>query len=67
MEAVRSSLASDALKRAIVGAVRPEHLLSEPACVQRFDLATMSAADQDFTVPFRITVGAGGGLEGWGS
>lgn len=27
---------------------------------QRFDLATMAADDQDFTAPFRLTVGAGG-------
>ena len=59
MPAVRDSLAGDALKRAVVRAVAPQHLLSEPAAVQRFDLATMTADDQDFTAPFRLTVGAG--------
>ncbi len=31
-----------------------------PPALQRFDLATMAADDQDFTAPFRLTVGAGG-------
>lgn len=59
MPAVRDSLAGDALKHAVVRAVAPQHLLSEPALVRRFDLATMAASDQDFTAPFRLTVGAG--------
>lgn len=59
MESVRSSLESDALKRAVVRGVAPQHLLSEPALVRCFDLATMAASDQDFTAPFKLTVGAG--------
>ena len=66
MEAVRGSLREDALKRAVVRAVAPQHLMSEPACLQRFDLATMRAADQDFTAPFKLTVGAGGLPCGYG-
>ncbi|PRW18336.1 putative arginine N-methyltransferase 3 [Chlorella sorokiniana] len=59
MEAVRESLRDEALRRAVVRAVRAQDLISEAQCVQRFDLATMSADDQDFTAPFRLTVGAG--------
>jgi len=59
MGAVRESLTDDALKRAIVRAVAPHHLISEPACLHTLDLATMKDEDQDFTAPFRLTVGAG--------
>ncbi|KAI3435512.1 hypothetical protein D9Q98_001578 [Chlorella vulgaris] len=59
MEAVRSSLKADALQRAVVRCVAPQHLLSEPACVHSLDLATMRAAEQDFTSPFTLTPGAG--------
>ncbi|KAL4458014.1 hypothetical protein ABPG75_012879 [Micractinium tetrahymenae] len=59
MGAVRDSLWDDALKRAVVRVVSPQHLLSEPLCLQSFDLATMKPSDQDFTAPFRLTVGAG--------
>lgn len=61
MEAVRSSLKADALQRAVVRCVAPQHLLSEPACVHSLDLATMRAAEQDFTSPFTLTPGAGAG------
>ncbi|KAL4432876.1 hypothetical protein ABPG77_008202 [Micractinium sp. CCAP 211/92] len=59
MEAVRDSLRGDALKRAVVRAVSPQHLLSEPLRLHTFDLAAMRPSDQDFTAPFRLTVGAG--------
>ncbi|PSC72845.1 putative arginine N-methyltransferase 3 isoform A [Micractinium conductrix] len=59
MESVRESLMSDALRRAIVRPVLAQHVISEPTCVQSFDLATMKADDQDFTASFRLTVGAG--------
>lgn len=34
-------------------------ILTEPALVRTLDLATMAAADQDFTASFRLAAGAG--------
>ena len=44
MESVRESLMSDALRRAIVRPVLAQHVISEPTCVQSFDLATMKVS-----------------------
>ena len=59
MEPVRANLAEEARGRALVRAVAPEHVVSEAALVHSLDLATMAPSDQDFTAPFRLTVGAG--------
>ncbi|PSC76773.1 putative arginine N-methyltransferase 3 isoform B [Micractinium conductrix] len=63
MEDVRDSLASDALRTALLRYVPARHVISEPASLHSFDLATMSADEQDFTAPFRLAANGSGKRE----
>jgi len=56
---VREELRESALGKALVAPVAPGDVLSAPACVATFDLATMAPADADFTARFRLQSSAG--------
>jgi len=56
---VREELRESALGKALVAPVAPGDVLSAPACVATFDLATMAPADADFTARFRLQSAAG--------
>ena len=59
MPAVAEGVRSAALREVLVHVVQPEDVLGEGACVASFDLATIAAADQDFTADFRLTASRG--------
>ena len=49
---VRDLLLEASLKDAHVAPVHPCHVLTAPCCLRSFDLATMSAADTEFSTEF---------------
>ncbi|CAL8467117.1 g6653 [Coccomyxa elongata] len=55
---VKSLLLDASLKDAIVAQVDARHLVTAPCCLRSFDLATMSAADADFTTDFVLEAAA---------
>ncbi len=55
---VKSLLLDASLKDAIVAQVDARHLVTAPCCLRSFDLATVSAADADFTTDFVLEAAA---------
>lgn len=51
---VKTLLLEASLKDAIVAQVDARHLVTAPCCLRFFDLATVSAADTDFTTEFAL-------------
>ncbi len=49
---VQNLLLEASLKDAIVAPVDARHLLTAPCCLRSFDMATMSAADTEFSTEF---------------
>lgn len=56
MEPVAASVKAGAQGKATVAEVAPADMLTEPAVLRRLDLATMSAADADFSSEFELPV-----------
>ncbi|GIL52530.1 hypothetical protein Vafri_8372 [Volvox africanus] len=54
MRPVAEAIAEAGKGQAVVLEVRPEHILTETACVKELDLCTMRPEDQDFTAEFRL-------------
>ncbi|GIL79699.1 hypothetical protein Vretimale_12350, partial [Volvox reticuliferus] len=54
MSPVAEAIAEAGKGQAVVLEVRPEHILTDTACVKELDLCTMRPEDQDFTAEFRL-------------
>ncbi|GLC40712.1 hypothetical protein PLESTB_000030300 [Pleodorina starrii] len=54
MSPVAGAIAEAGQGQAVVLEVRPEHLITDTACVKELDLCTMRSEDQDFTAEFRL-------------
>lgn len=54
MKPIQDSLKATALKEAVVRSVDTQNLVSAPAALKEFDLATMAVDDQDFSSEFQF-------------
>ncbi|GAB4820494.1 hypothetical protein N2152v2_007540 [Parachlorella kessleri] len=61
MAPIQESIRQSALQRAVVRPVSGDQLVSPPVLLKGLDLATMAAADQDFTADFRLEAQPGAG------
>jgi protein arginine N-methyltransferase 3 len=59
MAPIEAKLREAAYKEAVVRTVDPAHILSDSVLLQRFDLGTMTAAEQDFTADFELALTRG--------
>ncbi len=55
---VKTLLLEASLKDAIVAQVDARHLVTAPCCLRSFDLASVNAADADFTTDFVLEAAA---------